>query len=224
MGRLILDQIVQRLNDNGIRAQAAYPPEFINRITSPVAALSIDEVDGKQHTVTLLVEILGPRTNGGRSTQIRALQAVEVLEEEGAVCRQGGCKFVSKSNVFRVPIWATFQGIARAEDMITFSGYQIMAGTIFMNHACGFTSWQELEDVEESLLNAPWKFQVEEFFPWGEEDTMEAAEPFNLEVRSNSGVETYLDSKWVGRKRIVEKRGIRQIREGLANNRTMGQT
>ena len=222
MGRLILDEIVQRLNDNNIRAQTAYPPEYINRITSPVAALSIHEVDGKQHTVTLLVEILGPKTHGGRATQIRALQAVEVLEEEGAVCRQGGCEFVSKSNVFRVPIWATIKGIPRPEDMIYFSTYQIMAGTLYMGRACGFSSWQIPTGEEENLLDAPWKIQIEEFFPWGVEDTMEAAEPFTLKLKSNSGVESYHECRWTGRKRIAEEFGIRQIREGVADSRSIG--
>ncbi len=222
MGGLILDEMVQRLNDNGIRAQTAYPDEFINRVTSSVAALSLYEVDGENYTVTILAEILGPKSRGGRAVQVRALQAVEVLEEEGAVCRQGSCEFVSKANVFRVPIWATFKGIPRAEEMITFSGYQIMAGTLFMSQACGFSSWQVPTGTEETLLNAPWKFQIEEFFPWGVQDTMEAEEPFTLKVRSNSGVESYFQCKWTGRKRVAEERGIRQIREGWAKSRSIG--
>lgn len=219
MGKMILDRVVQLLSDSGIRAETAYPAERISRITEPVAAVSLKEADQKAHTVTVLVEILGPKEGGGYVCQKKALEVCAVLEKAGGVCCQESCDFISRGNVFRVPIRVTFRGTARSDDMEKMPEFKIVTGTLTLDHACGFSAEQVLDPTVTLLQDAPWKFTVEEFFPWGILDTLETETPFTLELQSLGNVERFTGCAWTSRKRIAEELGIRQIRTGEAKKR-----
>jgi len=71
------------------------------------------------------------------------------------------------------------------------------------------------------LQDAPWEFEIEEFFPWGVQVTLEPEEPFQMDVRSGGKIERYETCKWTERRRISEKTGIRQFRKGKAQSRTL---
>ena len=221
MGQMILDEVTQLLLAGGIRAESAFPSERITRITEPVAAVSLEKADLSARTVTVLAEILGPQENGGYLCQKKALQACAILEEAGATCTVGGCDFLNKGNVFRVPVKATFRGMARSTELEEVPGFTIVTGPLTLTYACGFSAEQAVKSSTTSLQNAPWEFVVEEFFPWGVQDTLEADEPFMLDIRSLGNVERYEDCSWTERKRIVEERGIRQIRKGKAEGRIL---
>ena len=212
MGRVILDRVVRELSAGGIRTETAFPATEITRIVTAVAAVSIDEVNRQKHTVTILVEIFAPQNGGGYACQDKAVDACDILEGMGAVCRQGSCSFVNKGNVFRVPVWAVFQ----EENVLEF---EIVTGPLRLNYACGFSAEQVRGTSTESMQELPWEFTVEEFFPWGTLDTLEADEPFELYLRSDGGTEQFDDCKWTQRKRMTEERGIRQIRTGTATKR-----
>lgn len=220
MGTMILDKVMQLLNAGGIRAEAAYPGERITRVTEPVAAVSLEKADHKSHTVTALVEILGPKESGGYLCQKKALEACAILEEAGAVCCQEGCDFLSKGNVFRVPVKATFRGTARADEMEEMPKYQIVTGALTLDYACGFSS-QQKKGSTGTLEEAPWEFTVEEFFPWGVHDTLGVEEPFTLELRDQGHMERYATCEWTSRKRVTEELGIRQTRTGKAKSRAL---
>lgn len=221
MGTMIVDKVVQLLSDGGIRAEAAYPAERITRITEPVAAVSLEKADHKNHTVTVLVEILGPKESGGYICQKKALEAGAILEEAGAICCQEGCVFLSKGNVFRVPIKAAFRGTARTDELEAMPEYEITTGTLTLDYICGFSSEQVLNSTVTLLQDAPWEFTVEEFFPWGIQDSLEVETPFTLELRNQGNAERYSNCEWTSRKRIAEELGIRQIRTGKAKSRIL---
>ena len=220
MGTMILDKVVQLLSDGGIRAEVAYPAERITRITEPVAAVSLEKADHKSHTVTVLVEILGPKESGGYICQKKALEACAILEEAGAVCCQEGCDFLSKGNVFRVPVKAVFRGTARTDELEAMPEYEIITGTLTLDYACGFSSEQK-KGSTGTLESASWEFTVEEFFPWGVQDSLEVSTPFTLELRNQGNAERYLNCEWTSRKRVAEELGIRQIRTGKAKSRIL---
>lgn len=212
MGQISLTQVVSLLSIDGVRADTAFPAERITRITEPVAAVSLAQVDQEKCTVTMLVEILGPKESGGYACQQKALTACEILAEAGAVCKQGGCSFLSKSNVFRVPVEAVFS---------TAEPFTIVTGTLKLSYACGFSSEQKVSSTYASLQDAPWEFEIEEFFPWGVQVTLEPEEPFQMDVRSGGKIERYETCKWTERRRVSEKTGIRQFRKGKAQSRAL---
>ena len=219
MGRMIIDTVVEQLTAGGVRADAAYPAQRITRIEEPVAAVSLESADFDKHTATVLVEILSPQEKGGYLCQKRALAASAILEESGAVCTQGSCTFVPNGHIFRVPIRAVFSGIARANSVETGPEYTISTGPLVLTYACSFSAQQELTAQTSNLQAMPWEFTVEEFFPWGVEDSLAAEEPFELDLSCMGNVERYSECKWISRKRIAEKKGIRQFRTGKAAQR-----
>ncbi|MBE6933852.1 MAG: hypothetical protein E7462_02195 [Ruminococcaceae bacterium] len=212
MGNLRLDNLVSFLNANGVRSEEAYPGKAITRIVSPVAALSVDCVNQENRTITVLAEILSPQDEGGYPCQEKAMDVCNILSQAGGICRTGSCQFLNKAGVFRVPVWAVFH----MDDTLP---YTLRTGTLLLPYACGFSAYQETDKTITSIHDAPWVFTVEELFPWGVMDTMEVQEPFELILHRSAGNEEYTGCVWTKRKRIAEKDGIRQIREGISNKR-----
>lgn len=212
MGQISLTQVVSLLSAGGVRAEAAFPADRITRIVTPVAAVSLGEVDQEKSTVTALVEVLGPKESGGYACQQKALEVCNILADAGAVCRQGGCNFLSKGNVFRVQVEAVFS---------TAEPFTIATGEMVLSYASGFSAEQKVDSTYTSLQNALWEFTVEEFFPWGVQDTLGVEEPFQLDVRCAGNIERYEECTWTERKRVAEKTGIRQTRKGKANSRIL---
>ncbi len=221
MGQLIIDEVIQLLNDGGIRADAAFPTGSMRRVSEPVAAVSLSRADLQERTAEVLVEILGPKEGGGYLCQKTALEACAILEEAGAVCCQSNCEFVSRSNLFRVPVKAVFRGTARYNDLETLPQYKVVTGPLTLSYACGFSSKQVLSGSGTSLLDAPWEVTVEEFFPWGVEDSLEADEPFEMDLRCMGNIERFERCVWTERKRVAEELGIRQTRKAKATGRIL---
>lgn len=216
---MIVDKVIQMLSSGGIRAEAAFPGERISRITEPVAAVSLKKADLEDQIATVLVEVFGPQESGGYLCQKQALQVCAILEEEGGICSQGGCDYISKGHVFRVPVEATFRGAARANDLVSVPKFTVTTGELPLSYACGFSAEQSQKSTSTLLDGAPWDFTVEEFFPWGVEDTLSVEEPFDMNVACMGIVERYQNCMWTNRKRIAETLGIRQIRKGTAASR-----
>lgn len=212
MGQMNIAEVVQLLTGGGIRAEAAFPAERITRITEPVAAVSLADMDQEKGTVTVLVEILAPKESGGYACQQKAVSVCAVLADAGAVCRQGACAFVGKSNLFRVQVKAEF---------LNALPYTVVTGSMALQYVCGFSAEQERSSTEVSLEDTPWEFTVEEFFPWGVWNTLEADEPFEMDVNCMGNIERFESCTWTSRQRITERTGIRQIRKGKAEGRIL---
>jgi hypothetical protein len=220
MGQLILDEVIGLLRDGGIRADAAFPPESIQRITSPVAAVSLEKVDLGKRSTEVRVEILAPKESGGYACQKKALEVCVILEAAGATCCQENCEFLNKANVFRVPVKAVFRGASRPNNHEAMPKYTVTAGDMTLQYVCGFSAQQKVT-ATSNWQNAPWEVTVEEFFPWGVLPTLEPEEPFQLKLRCMGKTEHYENCRWSGNKRIAEELGIRQIRTASATGRSI---
>lgn len=221
MGQMIIDKVVQRLSQANIRTEAAYPSGRITRVEGPVAAVSVEQVNGDAHTTAVLIEVLAPRESGGYACQKKAMEVCAVLEAEGAVCRQGKCSFVRHSDLFRVPVQAVFQGIARTDGVETQIQPAVIAGGMTLGHLQAFSAQQEVTGSNASIYTAPWEFTVEEFFPWGVFNTLEPDEPFTMDLCYDGNIERFEQCRWISRQRIKEPGGIRQIRKGKATGRIL---
>lgn len=176
MGKLIIDEVVQLLRDAEIRTDTAYPSGTMQRITEPVATVSLNKADLKARSAEVLVEILAPKECGGYLCQKTALEACKLLEEAGAVCCQERCEFLSRANLFRVPIRAVFRGVARHNELEELPRFTVKAGPLSLSYACGFSAHQVKSGTATPLTDAPWEITVEEFMPWGVEDSLELDE------------------------------------------------
>lgn len=216
MGQMIVDRVVSLLQEEGIRAEAAFPGERITRVTEPVAAVSLEKADLDDRTATVLVEIFAPQESGGYLCQKKALEACAILEADGSVCTQGSCEFLGKGHVFRVPVKATYHGVARANDMEEPAKFTILAGELPLQYAVGFTAKQVGSAKDGITQDTVWEYTIEEFFPWGIMETRMASDHFDLSVKCMGNVERYADSVWIRRQRTVEEKGIRQFMTAIA--------
>lgn len=221
MGQLIVDHVITLLNDGGIRANHSYPATNIQRVTEPVAAVSLAKADLKDHTVQVLVEILAPKEGGGYACQKEALKACLILEAAGAICCQDGCAYIPKANFFRVPVKAVFKGTVTSAGIETLPDYTVVAGGITLRYVRDFSAKQAVTVSGASLRNAPWEITVEELIPWGVEDSLEPDEPFQMDLRCMGNIERFEGCTWSKRERIAEESGIRQIRTAKATGRIL---
>ena len=221
MGQLIVDKVIELLNDEGIRAGYSYPAANIQRVTEPVAAVSLAKADLKDHTVQVLVEILSPKEGGGYECQTEALRACYILEEAGAICTQDSCTFLPKANLFRVPVRAVFRSTVTSYGTQELPEYTVITGGLKLAYVCGFSAVQERSSSSANWQTTPWEVTVEEFIPWGVEDSLEADEPFLMDLRCMGNIERFEGCTWSKRKRTAEDAGIRQIRIIKANNRIL---
>lgn len=207
MGRVSVAQVVQMLNNGGVRAEAAFPPGQITRVLSPVAAVSIAQAYPGKGSYTMLVEIIGPQESGGLACQQKALEACTILENAGAVCKQSGCDFHSKGNLFRVKVEAEFSS---AET------FTIKVNGRTLPYARSFSAEQKASSSQGDLDGVEWEITLEELFPWGVQDTLVDEEPFEVDVVCQGKIDRYEGCSWRERKRVAEEKGIRQIRKGKA--------
>lgn len=207
MGQITIAQVVRLLNNGGVRAEAAFPPEQITRITEPVAAVSVLQACPGKGSYTMLVEILAPKESGGQACQQKALTACTILENGGAVCKQGSCDFHSKGNLFRVKVEAEFS---------TTETFTVKIGNQTLPYARGFSAEQKPSSSYGDLDGAMWEITLEELFPWGVQDTLFATDPFELDICCKGKIERYEGCVWKERKRVAEEKGIRQICKGKA--------
>jgi hypothetical protein len=221
MGQMIVDKVVGVLANGGIRAQAAFPGGKLVRVTEPVAAVSLERAQPKEYRSVVLVEILAPQEVGGYLCQQKALEACNLLDAAGGECDQGRCLFDRSSNLFRVPIRVAFHGAARPGNVEDVPRPVIVAGDMQLPYVTAFSAEQKVSGDVLSLESASWEITVEEFFPWGVWNTIEPEQPFILELRYMGRVEQYRHCKWIGWKRIKEELGMRQIRKGIAQSRSL---
>lgn len=217
----IIDYVATLLNQGGIRAEAAWPAEIMVMSLTPLAALSIENANREECTVTVLVDIVCDLKAGAAVCQTRALDACDILENAGARCTQGKCSIDEGARLFIVPVHAVFYGIAHSQEWLPMAKCSVDMNQVPMEYLCDCAIERAVELAYPTLADAPWQFTLEEFFPFGVAEPLEALESFELTIVRNNAVETYQGCVVKRHRRVVEEKGIRQIREGVASGRTV---
>lgn len=208
MGRVNVDDIVASLQSAGILTERSFPARSMANVTEPVAAVSLLSASLKGQTMTVQVTVLSPAEMGGAACEEKALEAGTVLSGIGGDCTVGECAFDGRAGLFMVPVKAQFLTEIP----------KVKINDILLQHVEAFTSWRAIDEELgiTSILDAPWNFRLEEFFPTGVDEDSDCSEPFELMHISCSGTEDYLGCQWTYQKRTWDSTGIRQIRLGTA--------
>ncbi len=212
MGKLILDKAVQALSDGGIPVRRAMPAEKAAPITESVAAVSLQAMDVRNKTVTVLATILTPAALGAAACEETALKAGQLLSDAGGKCSVGPCQFHGRIGCFYAEVTGAFNSktpIIRINDTV-------------LTHVLAFTCWRTLDDQVTDWTEAKWNFRLEEYFPMGTDEEANPVDPFILIHISDSGSEMFLDSTWTYQRRIWDASGVRQIRLGVAEGHDVG--
>lgn len=200
--------VVQTLNDNGIRAEHGFPGRKMQEITGPVAAVHLRKAELRGQTMTVAVHILSPASLGAAACEETALLAGDFLTEAGASCMVSACEFDSRTGLFSVEITADFLTAIP----------KVKLGDVMLQYVEAFTCWRTVDEDAgiTSLIGAPWNFRLEEFFPVDADEEEAPEQPFTLMHISESGSESYCNCQWTYQRRVWGPTGIRQIRLGSA--------
>lgn len=227
MGISILEQVLRILRQEEFAASVAFPGQKFPQITGPVAAVHIEKVDRASLTVTLEVNIICPAAMGGTACELEALRATEVLRWDGAVCVQNGCIYDGVSQVYSVPILATYTCITDADSCTMGPGFSVYIDEVRQYFAVAFTG-EEQRDYQAAYTMgtaAPagitegsklWLITLEELIPAGSPETYEPQAAFQLKVVTKMKKDVYYHCRWTSVKREFTREGLRRIRKGIA--------
>lgn len=230
MGISILELVLQRLREEGFQADIAYPGQKFPRITGPVAAVHIEKVDRANLTVTIEVNIICPAAMGGTACELEALRATEVLRWARAVCVQNGCSYDGVSQVYVVPVLATFTGITEADDCTIGPGFRVFLNEILQPYVVA-VSEEEIGGFGAEYgmgQSAPagisqgsrlWHIRLEERIPVGSGETAEPEGAFQMKIATDVKTEVYYHCRWTSIQREFTKEGLRRVRSGIAMER-----
>ena len=228
MGISILELVLQMLRDVGFQASAAYPGQKFPVVSGTVAAVHIEKVDRAGMTVTVEVNIICPAAMGGAQCELEALKATERLRWLGAQCVQNGCTYDGVSQVYVVPVLATFVGVTEAETCEIGPGFYVYVGGTLQGYAYCFSE-EEVEDYQAEYTmgeSAPagissgkrlWKIRIEDLIPAGSSESVDPKiGAFEVKVVTAHKTEHYYHCKWTSVKREFTREGLRRIRTGIS--------
>ena len=227
LGISILELVLRRLREENFQADVAYPGQKYPLITEPVATVHIEKVDRANLTVTVEVNIICPAALGGTTCEMEALRATEILRWSKAVCVQNGCSYDGVSQVYIVPILATFTCITEADDCTMGPGFKVFVGDLQMPYTVSFTAEQESKHLARYEMgeNAPvdssmgpwvWKLTLEELIPAGSLETYQPQNGFKIRLEGTMKTETFYHCRWTSIRREYTKEGLRRIQSGFA--------
>ena len=223
MGQSVAELTVARLRQRGYRAEEACPGRKLPALTDIAVAVELEAVDLTEKTASLEVSVLAPASMGAHACLEAALGVGQVLQETGAECTQGSCEFDGLTNLFRTPVTVRYHGTAKPGSWTERAGFSLQINGVDLGCPVSFTGTRAVEDPSDGLVDAPWEFELEEFFRPEDSEEPEPEEPFILRVFRPMQTETYFGCTWVQQKRVVEKTGTRQIRKGIAASRMISQ-
>jgi len=164
MGKSIVALAVEKLQAEGFRAAEACPGRKLPALTDIAVAVDLEKVDLREKTAQLLISVLAPSSMGAQACQKAALSVGQVLLSDGADCTQGSCSFDGLANLFCIKIAAKYSGTALAEDWTDMAGFSVTLGAAQLGSLVSFTASRKTDDTVTALSDAPWTFELEEFF------------------------------------------------------------
>ena len=232
MGYSILALVLRRLRENGFTADVAYPGQKFPRITETVAAVHIEKVDRSNQLVTLEVNLVAPAAMGGTACEVEALKVTEVLRWMGAVCVQNACQYDGVSQVYVVPVLATFTAVTEADKCRVGPGFQVFLNEMEMYFTTALRVQRSCDAQREYTVcqtepvgitegTRGWEIRLEELIPAGSEEVEEGTERFELKLVTVDKTERYVSCRWTNISREFTREGLRRIREGFAMDKVV---
>lgn len=230
MGFSILELVLQCLREKGYYADVAYPGQKYPQISQTVAAVHLQRVDRANLTVTVEVNVICPAAMGGTACEVEALRVTDALRWAGAVCIQNGCSYDGISQVYMVPVLATFTGIAAQKEFFQGPGFTVSVGDIVYPYVVSFTSEEVEERQAEYAMGESepqgysrdarlWKITMEELIPSGSDQEGDPDGAFELRISTTVNTEVFYRCRFTQIKRQHTREGLRQIRTGYSTLR-----
>ena len=230
MGSVVLGNVVTALEGIGLAAGLAYPGGAFPKITEPVAAVHLKQVDSSTRTATVEVLILSPAAQGGSVCEAAALDALRALWALGAACRQEGCRYDSVSQLYRVSLTATFTQTVQVDTGPTLPGFSVAIDGVAQTGATSFRAQLETGAEAEYVAASAqavashggtlrWTLRLEEQLPVGIQEPASPEGEFTLTVDTGTDNWRYLGCRWTIVSREYTVQGLHRVRTGFALSR-----
>lgn len=217
----IISQIIDKLREEDIRADEAYPGRRIPALTGAAAAVRLGKVDRSVRTTTVQVVVMSPAKSGGSLCENTALRAVDVLQDMGGTCSKDVCKFDEMADVFYIEIEAEFFGTASANKWSPGPGFSVTIGSQAYPHVVSFGVERKTDEEVTAIADAKWQFTLVELLPPDSSEPPDPSEPFVLTVTRSLTDEVLSGCTLISVKREDTERGISQTRVGVAKTRSV---
>lgn len=227
MGRSLVENIIDALRTNGIRADRACPGKRMPEIQSVVAAVQLAKLDRKEETATVLVSVLAPRMAGAAEAEDAAIRICRFLEYEGGIPRLEKTEYLSGPECFCTEVYATFSGRetdsgwipifpeeSEPEEMPAFS---VAVNGVEHPYVVSFRGFRQVDENAMSIDDMPWRFRMEEVYPL---DVLENPVPlseFSLKATRAARTELFTGCVLTSHTRELRADGQHQILEGTAS-------
>ena len=221
MGKSIVTLVTQKLTEAGFWAAEACPGQKLPKLTDIAVAVELKNVNLREKTAQLNVSVFAPVSMGAQACQKAALSVGQVLLSDGADCTQGSCSFDGLANLFCIKIAAKYSGTVLAEDWTDMAGFSVTLGAAQLGSLVSFTASRKTDDTVTALSDAPWTFELEEFFRPEDPESADPTEPFTLVVQRPLQRETFTECVWTSQERFTEQSGTWQVRKGKAGGRSI---
>lgn len=217
MGQSIVQQVIDKLRAGGVDAIRAYPAEKLAELSGVRAAVSLKSMDPANGTATVQICVCGPASEGGSFCEDAAARICTPLRDMGAQCSMDQCRQLGRRDIFSVDVSAVFYGWDAGGGWTKLS--VSLAGTT-LTAVRAFKAWRSIGDAE-SLDTVQWKFRIEEtLLPEASEGTA-LTEPFVITVIRGNRTESYSGCKLTYHRCEASSTGLRRIRQGVAQSRTV---
>ena len=231
MGKSIVTMVMEALESDHIRVERGMPGRRMPDIQEAVAAVQLQGMDQEKETVTVLVTVFAPVTAGAQCCETAAVQICDTLQRMDGCCVMKKAEYVKSADLFQLEVSVTFHGAETIGGWVVLPELQIQQQTFViklddtkLSSAVQFSAWQEVDntyDPDATMEDGWWHFQLEELFQPEVEEEATPESPFTITVIRQGRTEVFSTCTLSSRKRIVTDEGLRQIREGAAQNMTV---
>ncbi len=209
MGFGKLTQVVDKLNESGLRTQRGYPAKLMPELGTTVAAVNIASITPQETRVA--VRILSPTS--GSTCEAGAKTAATALSELGAVYQVGECGYDSQMGLFTccvTGIWKTTSNCTvqvngvNVKNTVAVSVKRSVARTLVTDPETGTTA--------EECRDQGWNITIEEILPANTLPEVDLTDAFTVAIYRPGGYEQYKNCKWVQISLQSVANGLRRLR------------
>ena len=176
MGCTLIEYLLRRLNELGVRAIRAYKDGLMPDIESPVVTAEILELDQEKETQTMLVTVFSPVSFGLVALEKLCTKLMLFIPNINGVCRREQVKYLKDPELYCVEIYATFYGTETARGWVTTAAPPMpptcicMVGDKVSTHVESIDVYREISDTVTDIENAKWRFKLVLNYPLDAEE------------------------------------------------------
>ena len=220
MGYAIVDAVIEKLNEAGIRADVAWSGQKMPEITAVAAAVSLHLADRAEKLERVRVSVFAPSGLGGACCEDAGKRVCDVLQAMGANCLQNACEFQNSTGLFCVEVLGSFlteQPTLPDTEPVVYTFSAMVAGKTVDNlvSATAYRMWDE----ETGTVLDTWTVQLVEQIT-GLENAEQVEEPFEIWLTRNDQTDVYSGCHWSSWRRVLDSGGLKQTRSAVAQSRT----